>query len=91
MLATMPVVHIVFGIILCVLALAVITLVMIQSGKEKSLSGTIAGAGESFFNKSKGKTKEKMLGRATTILSFVFAAVVIAMYVVTTVWPQVPQ
>ena len=83
----MPAYQIVFGVILCVLALAVIVLVMIQSGKEKSLSGTIAGAGESFFNKSKGKTKEKMLSRATTILSFVFAAVVVAMYVVTTVWP----
>ena len=81
----MTTVEIVFGVVLCVLALAVIVLVMIQSGKEKSLSGTIAGAGESFFNKSKGKTKEKMLSRATTILSFVFAAVVVAMYVVTTV------
>ena len=87
----MSVAEIVFGVIVCVLALTVITLVMIQSGKEKSLSGTIAGAGESFFNKSKGKTKEKILGRVTTILSFVFAAVVVAMYVVTTVWPYVPQ
>lgn len=81
-----PVVDLVFGIILCLLALATIVLVMIQSGKEKSLSGTIAGAGESFFNKSKGKTKEKMLSRATTILSFVFAAVALVMHVVTTVW-----
>lgn len=75
-------VEIVFGIVLCVLAVALITCVMLQSGKEKSLSGTIAGAGESFFSKSKGKSKDKMLSRVTTILSFVFAAVVIAMYVV---------
>lgn len=78
--------EITFGIILCVLAVAVIVCVMLQSGKEKSLSGTITGAGESFFNKSKGKTKEKVLSRVTTILSFVFAVVVIAMYVVTNVW-----
>ena len=75
-------VEIVFGIVLCVLAVALITCVMLQSGKEKSLSGTIAGAGESFFSKSKGKSKDRMLSRVTTILSFVFAAVVIAMYVV---------
>ena len=75
-------VEIVFGVILCVLAVALIVCVMLQSGKEKSLSGTIAGAGESFFSKSKGKSKEKILSRATTILSFVFAAVVVAMYVV---------
>ena len=78
----MGTVEIVFGIIVCLLAAALITLVMIQSGKEKSLSGTIAGAGESFFSKSKGKSKEKRLSLATTILSFVFAAVVVAMYVV---------
>ena len=75
-------VEIVFGIIVCLLAVALVTCVMLQSGKEKSLSGTIAGAGESFFSKNKGKSKEKNLSRATTILSFVFAAVVIAMYVV---------
>ena len=75
-------VEIVFGIVLCVLAVALIVCVMLQSGKEKSLSGTITGAGESFFGKSKGKSKDKILSRATTILSFVFAAVVVAMYVV---------
>lgn len=78
-------VEIVFGVILCVMAVALVTCVMLQSGKEKSLSGTIAGAGESFFSKSKGKSKDKILSRATTILSFVFAAVVIAMYVVVNV------
>lgn len=78
-------VEIVFGAVLCVLAIALVTLVSLQSGKEKSLSGTIAGAGESFFSKSKGKSKEKNLSLATTILSFVFGAVVIAMYVVTNV------
>lgn len=78
-------VEIVFGVILCVMAVALVTCVMLQSGKEKSLSGTIAGAGESFFSKSKGKSKDKILSRATTILSFVFAAVVIAMYVIVNV------
>lgn len=75
-------VEIVFGVVLCVLAVALIVCVMLQSGKEKSLSGTITGAGESFFGKSKGKSKDMILNRATTILSFVFAAVVVAMYVV---------
>ncbi|MBQ8850108.1 MAG: preprotein translocase subunit SecG [Clostridia bacterium] len=81
----MTAVEITFGVILCVLAVALVVCVMLQSGKEKSLSGTITGAGESFFGKSKGKTKEKAFARATTILSFVFAAVVVAMYVVTNV------
>ena len=48
-------IEIIFGIILMVLAAVVSVLVLMQSGKEKSLSGTIAGAGESFFSKNKGK------------------------------------
>ena len=81
----MSAVEITFGIILCVMAVALITCVLLQSGKEKSLSGTIAGAGESFFSKSKGKTKDKIFSRVTTILSFVFAALVVVVYVITNI------
>ncbi len=71
------------GIILMVLAAIVVVLVLIQSGKEKSLSGTIAGAGESFFSKNKGKTKEKRLSIITTIFAilFVVLAVIFAIMV----------
>ena len=71
------------GIILMVLAAVVVFLVLIQTGKEKSLSGTIAGAGESFFTKNKGKTKEKKLSIITTIFTIIFIilAVVFAIMV----------
>lgn len=71
------------GIILMVLAAVVVILVLIQSGKEKSLSGTIAGAGESFFSKNKGKTKEKRLSIITTVFAimFVVLAVIFAIMV----------
>ena len=71
------------GIILMVLAAVLVVLVLIQSGKEKSLSGTIAGAGESFFSKNKGKTKEKRLSIITTVFAilFVVLAVVFAIMV----------
>ena len=78
-------VEIVFGVILCVMAVALIVCVMLQSGKEKSLSGTIAGAGESFFSKSKGKTKEKMLSRITTLMAIIFVIMVVVLYVVSSV------
>jgi preprotein translocase subunit SecG len=81
----MSAVEITFGVILCVMAVALITCVLLQSGKEKSLSGTIAGAAESFFSKSKGKTKDKIFSRVTTILSFVFAALVVVVYVITNI------
>ena len=81
----MTTVEIVLGVILFVMAAVLITCVLLQSGKEKSLSGTIAGAGESFFSKSKGKTKEKMLSRITTAMAIVFVVLVVVLYVVSSV------
>ena len=81
----MTTVEIVLGVILCVMAAVLVTCVLLQSGKEKSLSGTIAGAGESFFSKSKGKTKEKMLSRITTLMAIIFVIMVVVLYVVSSV------
>ena len=73
--------ELIMGIIIMVLATAVSILVLLQSGKEKSLSGTIAGAGESFFSKNKGKTKERTLSVITSVLSIVLV-VLIVVYVI---------
>lgn len=81
----MTTVEIVLGVILCLMAAVLVTCVLLQSGKEKSLSGTIAGAGESFFSKSKGKTKEKVLSRATTLIAIAFVILVVVLYVVSSV------
>ena len=70
--------EITFGIILMVIAVVLSVLVLMQSGKEKSLSGTIAGAGESFFSKNKGKTKERTLSIVTTIIATIFVVVALA-------------
>ena len=70
----------VLGIVLLVFAIALIVLVLFQSGKDKRLSGTIAGAAETFFGKSKAADNEKKLTIATTILSIVFAIIVLVMY-----------
>ena len=74
--------ELIFGISLMVLATVVAVLVLMQTGKEKSLSGTIAGAGESFYSKNKGKSKGKTLSIITTILSIVFVILAIAFVVV---------
>lgn len=70
------------GIILIVLGLLVSVLVLMQSGKEKSLSGTIAGAGESFFSKNKGKTKERALSIVTSILSIIFVVLAVVFVII---------
>ena len=74
--------EIALGIIICVLAVVLVACVLLQSGKDKRLSGTIAGAAETFFGKAKGRTFEKLLSRITTVVSILFAILVVAMYVV---------
>ena len=70
------------SIILIVLAVALVVCVLMQSGKDKSLSSTITGgASESFFSKGKSRTKEKMLSRITTILAVVFAIVTVLLVI----------
>ena len=59
----------VFEIILVVLeviaSLALILVVLFQSGKEAGLSGALAGNSDSYMNKSKMGGLDKMLAKAT--------------------------
>lgn len=71
-----------FGVILLVLSVALIALVLFQSGKDKKLSGTIAGGAETFFGKSKAADTNKVLSVVTAIVAAVFAVVVIVMYLI---------
>ena len=71
-----------FGISLLVMAVFLIVAVLMQSGKDKNLSGTIAGGADTFFSKSKATTMDKVLSKLTTIVAVVFAVVVIAMYII---------
>lgn len=73
--------EIVLGIIILVAAAILVAFVLLQSGKDKRLSGTIAGAAETFFAKGKSKTRDKRLARLTTVLSFVFVILVIVLYI----------
>ncbi len=69
-----------FGVILLVLSVALITLVLFQSGKDKRLSGTIAGGAETFFGKSKANDYSKTLSIITAIVSAVFAITVLVAF-----------
>ena len=73
--------EIALGIVICIMALALVACVLLQSGKDKRLSGTIAGAAETFFGKTKSQARDKVLSRVTTILSFVFVVLVVIMYI----------
>ena len=59
----------VFKIILTVLeviaSIGLILVVLLQSGKEAGLSGALAGNNDSYMNKSKMGSMDKMLAKAT--------------------------
>ncbi len=72
--------ELVIGIILIVAALFLIIAVLMQHGKDHNLSGTIAGASESFFGKSKSTTLDKKLSVLTSIVAVIFVVLVLVMY-----------
>lgn len=73
--------HIVLSIIQVVIALSVIFVILMQSGKSAGLSGSISGGAETFFGKKKGL--DEFLSKITVwlaviffVFSFVFAILV---------------
>ncbi len=59
-------------IIHIIVALALIAIVLMQSGKTAGLSGSIAGGAETFFGKNKGRTIDAILSKITAAAAVVF-------------------
>ncbi len=55
-----------------ILAVILIAVVLLQSGKQAGLSGAISGGAETFFGKNKARTMDGMLSRATTVVALLF-------------------
>ena len=62
----------IIGGLLLALAVALVVIILKQTGKDKGLSGTLAGGSDTFFGKSGGSTKDKLLFRVTVVLSILF-------------------
>ena len=54
--------------------------ILSQSGKDKNLSGSIAGGAETFLGKAKGKALDKFLNKANIVLSSVFGILALVTY-----------
>ena len=78
----MGVLEIILGIAILLLSVVLVVFVLMQSGKDKKLSGSIAGGADTFFGKSKIKSNDKLLSRVTTVLSLVFVVVMVALYII---------
>lgn len=60
------------GIVHILIAIAIICLILLQTGKTAGLSGAISGAADSFFGKNKGRTMDAIFSRFTKILAVLF-------------------
>ena len=60
------------GIVHILVAIAIICLILLQSGKSAGLSGAISGAADSFFGKNKGRTLDALFSKLTTVCAILF-------------------
>lgn len=72
----------VMGIALVVIAVFLLIVVLMQSDKDKRLSGTIAGGADTYFGKGKGRSRDRLLARITTVVAILFAVLAVATYIV---------
>ena len=72
----------IIGGILIALAVALVALILMQTGKDKSLSSTIAGgSADTYFGKAGGSTKEKNLTRFTIAGSILFVVLSVVLMI----------
>lgn len=66
-------IHIIF-------AISIIIIVLLQSGKQAGLSGSIAGGAETFFGKNKGRTLDALLSKYTAFAAIAFLVTSLGLY-----------
>lgn len=76
----MPVTEIILAILLGVISLGLIVAVLMQPGKDKRLSGAIAGGADTFFAKGKAGKWDQLLGKITVAMSIAFFVLILVMY-----------
>ena len=64
--------QIVLSVIYFLVALALVAIAMLQSGKSAGLSGAIAGGADTFLSKNKAKSADARLARMTKWVAVVF-------------------
>ena len=76
----MPIAELILGIILALLSLGLIVAVLMQPGKDKRLSGAIAGGADTFLSQGKAGRWDKILGKITVAMCVAFFVVVLVLY-----------
>jgi preprotein translocase subunit SecG len=63
----------------CIASVALIAIVMFQSGKESGLSGALSGKSDTYLGKNQMATLDKKLASATKWVALVWAALTLAL------------
>lgn len=66
-------------VLLVIVSIALIIVVLLQSGKSAGLSGAISGGAEQLFGKQKVRGVDLILHRITVVLSVLFFGLTIAL------------
>lgn len=69
-------------IIQVLLSLALVAIVMLQSGKSAGLSGAIAGGADTFLSKNKAKSVDAKLAKMTKWVAIVWVLITLALCIV---------
>lgn len=75
----METLHLVLTIVQVILAVGLVVIVTLQSGKSAGLSSAIGGGTESFLSKNKNKGLDATLARATKWIGGVFILLTLAL------------
>ena len=71
--------EIVLTILEAIASIALILIVLLQSGKEAGLSGAIAGGSDTYLSKSKNGSLDKMLASATKWIALVWVVLTLVL------------
>ena len=69
-------------IVQVIFSLAIIAIVMLQSGKSAGLSGAISGAADTFLSKNKAKTLDAKLAKATKWVAILWVIITLALCII---------
>ena len=81
LMAKLGALEIVGGIIVLLAAIALVAIIVLQSGSQAGL-GTIDGGSDSFLSKNKARSVDAKLRRFTKVLAIVFAVVILVLNII---------
>ncbi len=76
----MQIIQVILGAVLGIVSVALIALVLAQPGKDKRLSGAIAGSAETYFGQGKTAVREKFLNKLTVVMCIVLFVLMVVLF-----------